>query len=103
MNRGRCIAHTESAVRPEVDEAVMQGVEDVVEEEEDKEEGEEEEDAQRGMRRPQKMIDPKLPSRAEVDEHEKTHLPFRNWCRHCIRGRGKEAPHYTRAQAPSVP
>ena len=23
----------------------------------------------------------------------KTHLPFRNWCRHCVRGRGTEMPH----------
>ena len=41
-----------------------------------------------------KMIDPCLPTRAEIDEHEMTHLPFRNWCRHCIMGRGKERGHF---------
>ena len=34
-----------------------------------------------------------MPSQAEVDAHELTHLPFRKWCRHCMRGRGKEMPH----------
>ena len=40
-----------------------------------------------------KMVDPKLPSREEVETHEMTHLPYRNWCRHCVMGRGVEAPH----------
>ena len=26
-----------------------------------------------------------------------THLPFRNWCRHCVAGRGKEAGHFRAA------
>ena len=30
------------------------------------------------MRKMKKMIDPKLPSKEAVDDHEKTHLPFRN-------------------------
>ena len=40
-----------------------------------------------------KMVDPLLPSQKEIDAHELTHLPFRNWCRHCMRGRGKEMAH----------
>ena len=35
----------------------------------------------------------KLPSLAEIEEHNLTHLPYRNWCRHCVRGRGKESAH----------
>ena len=31
-------------------------------------------------------------TRAEVDEHMLTHLPYRNWCPHCIRGRGARSP-----------
>ena len=31
-----------------------------------------------GARKPEKMVDPMLPNRAEVEEHQKTHLPFRN-------------------------
>ena len=34
--------------------------------------------------------DPRLPSGEARREHELTHIPFRSWCRHCVRGRGKE-------------
>ena len=34
------------------------------------------------------------PSEAEVEQHELTHLPFRSWCRHCVRAKGKESPHH---------
>ena len=37
---------------------------------------------------------PVLPSEAEVEQHELTHLPFRSWCRHCARAKGKESPHH---------
>ena len=40
--------------------------------------------------RVRKLVDPKRPSRKEVDEHYLTHLPFRNWCPHCTRGKAKE-------------
>jgi len=40
-----------------------------------------------------KMINPRLPSREDVEIHEMTHLPFRNWCPHRIKGRGIEASH----------
>ena len=40
-----------------------------------------------------KMHDPKLPSKADVEAHNFTHLPFRSWCRHCVRGRGMEESH----------
>ena len=46
-----------------------------------------------GKRETLKMMDPKLPSKAEIEEHELTHLPYRNWCKHCVSGRGKESPH----------
>ena len=46
-----------------------------------------------GRRSMIKMNDPKMPSKLEKEEHEKTHLPYRSWCRHCVRGRGKELPH----------
>ena len=45
------------------------------------------------FRNVKKLVDPKLPSREEVEAHEMTHLPYRNWCRHCVMGRGVEAPH----------
>ena len=39
------------------------------------------------------LVDPLLPSEAEIREHKLTHLPLRNWCPQCIRGRGKEMNH----------
>ena len=59
-------------------------------EEGSEEEEEEDQEVEHGMRRTVKKLDPKTPSRGEVDEHNMTHIPFRNWCRHCVRGRGKE-------------
>ena len=31
---------------------------------------------------------PVLTSEAEVEQHELTHLLFRNWCSHCVRAKG---------------
>ena len=36
---------------------------------------------------------PSKPSKEEVDEHMVTHLPFRSWCPHCVRGKSKGKPH----------
>ena len=33
------------------------------------------------------------PTRQEIKRHEKTHCPFRPWCRHCVRGRAANAQH----------
>ena len=32
------------------------------------------------------------PTAQERAEHMFTHMQFRSWCRHCVRGRGKEEP-----------
>ena len=40
-----------------------------------------------------RLGDPRLPSKEEVEDHERTHLPYRNWCYHCIRGKGKDLDH----------
>ena len=37
---------------------------------------------------------PVLPSEAEVEQYELTHLPFRNCCRNCVRAKGKGSPHH---------
>ena len=47
-----------------------------------------------GVRNPRKIADPRLPSKKEVDEHELTHLPYRNWCAFCVSGKGKLSPHF---------
>ncbi len=33
------------------------------------------------------MPSPEQPTRQEVEEHELAHVPFRQWCVHCQRGR----------------
>ena len=33
------------------------------------------------------------PSRNEIKQHERTHCPFRPWCRHCVKGRAANAQH----------
>ena len=40
------------------------------------------------------------PSPQEVEEHEKTHVPFRIWCQHCVMGRGKEDHHRRKRDGP---
>ena len=35
----------------------------------------------------------KTPKKSEIEEHEKTHLPFRSWCKCCVKGRGVASPH----------
>jgi hypothetical protein len=36
---------------------------------------------------------PLTPTHDEVDSHNLTHLPYRNWCSYCVRGRGREDRH----------
>ena len=40
---------------------------------------------------------PIKPSQEEVDSHMLTHLPFRSWCPHCVRGKSKGKPHRKQA------
>ena len=37
------------------------------------------------------MLDPRQPSEEERRARNLTHLPYRNWCEHCVRGRGRDA------------
>ena len=37
------------------------------------------------VRGPRHIRDIRTPTQAEVDRHNLTHLPFRNWCPHCMR------------------
>ena len=40
------------------------------------------------------------PTPEEVAAHEETHLPFRSWCRYCVRGRGRSVSHIGRLRIP---
>lgn len=37
---------------------------------------------------------PHRPSRREIEEHMRTHVPFKAWCPHCVRGKAKSRPHF---------
>ena len=39
------------------------------------------------------LADPRMPSQKDVDEHNLSHVPYRNWCPHCVMGRGKDHDH----------
>ena len=51
-----------------------------------KNEGEEETRIMRGKRLARQ------PTEEEYEEHMRTHLHFRRWCRHCVRGKRKNDP-----------
>ena len=42
---------------------------------------------------PRVCMNPGRPSKREIEEHEATHMPYRSWCPHCVRGRGQASPH----------
>jgi len=48
---------------------------------------------QRDERKFQILTDPRMPTKAEIDEHELSHVPYRNWCPHCVMGSGKDLDH----------
>ena len=74
----------EGANNEEGDREIAEGI---AAEELDMEEQREEAEESKGVNRGTKL------SRKEVEEHERTHLPFRNWCKHCVFGKAKSNPH----------
>ena len=36
---------------------------------------------------------PKLPSAADIEVHDRVHIPYRDWCKWCNLGRGRGIPH----------
>ena len=55
--------------------------------------GREEEEEDEEGRTAKTMASPIVVSKREREEHELTHLPYRNWCEHCVRGRGRNMAH----------
>jgi hypothetical protein len=51
------------------------------------------------MIRPRVAHDPGKPSKEEVAMHEATHVQYRSWCPHCVRGRGQSSPTYKSQKA----
>ena len=56
-----------------------------------------------GTRVPLKTADPRLPTAEEIDAHNLTHLPYRSWCPHCVRGKGKTMDHRRAGKDKLVP
>ena len=56
--------------------------------------GEDEESGESGIRTTRKTREPADPTQDEILEHNKTHLPYRSWCKDCARGRGLQLPHH---------
>ena len=75
----------------------------VVEDEMDEEDMEDKEEQSEEIRSvrvdKKKMITPKL---AEREEHERTHILYRSWCRHCVAGRASNPAHRGRKFAKAV-
>ena len=44
-------------------------------------------------RKPKALPAPIYVSKVEREEHELTHTPYRSWCHHCVRCRGRNAQH----------
>ncbi len=44
-------------------------------------------------RSPEVLSRPELPSEEARRRHELTHIPYADWCRWCVQGRGREAHH----------
>ena len=62
-----------------------------------REEAEEVESGDEEGRQAKGLTAPKTVSKEERDEHERTHIPFRCWCKACVRGRKRKLAHKKRS------
>ena len=51
---------------------------------------------------PKQVIDVASPTAQEIKDHELTHLPFRNWCEHCVKGKSVERACKTTEHSPGA-
>ena len=49
-------------------------------------------DGEEEARAPRAVRDPGQPTQEEREEHDLTHIPYRPWCEHCVRGKAKRKP-----------
>ena len=59
----------------------------VNEDNEENHEGGDQDEPEFGSVRPTTLTSPYTPTRQERMEHELTHIPYRSWCDHCVRGK----------------
>ena len=72
----------------ESEEAVLKAYEDDVAKKDEAEVDDDELVVNEGVA-PKIIRDPGQPSEKERREHSMTHVPYRSWCPHCVRGRAK--------------
>ena len=63
-----------------------------------KSEKEEEEEGQHEERVNKGFTLPRMPVWEVIENHNLTHVPFREWCVQCIRGRAVNLAHYRRGE-----
>ena len=44
-----------------------------------------------------------MPSSEEIRQHNLSHVPYRNWCPHCVAGRGRSKPHRGHTSEREIP
>ena len=81
-----CKTKTENEARKEVCVTKIEEMGDVEHEKPEEQRKREEED-EFGEKKIPRKSDPRQLSEQERTEHEMTHLPFRSWCRQCVKGR----------------
>ena len=50
---------------------------------------------------PKRICCESRPSKEEVELHNRTHLPYRSWCPHCVRGKARRRNHRKKEEEPS--
>ena len=85
-----CCGTTIGATRPK-HQTLLAPTEDVEGNEEIRIEEEEGDDSATGIHR--SFPSSGDPSQRQVEEHRRTHWPYRLWCKWCVLGRGRGAPH----------
>ena len=49
------------------------------------------------------LVSPKEPTKAEIERHMLTHLPYCSWCKYCIAGRRPNSHHRRQRNERSIP
>ena len=78
-----------------------QGTDEEEKKEKEREEGEEGEEGEKETdeeeeeegEKPKVIRAPRGPTKKEREEHECTHMPYRAWCKYCVKGKGRNKPH----------
>ena len=83
----------QNTVRPKHEKSTDEG-QSSKEDEKEETENDEEERWDTEARKAETAKNLELPSQKEVDRHMITHMPFRSWCPHCVRGKAKGHPHH---------